>query len=95
MNIKLKNFTSLPALRILDICNALHIWECPGPSLLIESTDSMMKVPKAHRTDLDAKKRVKLVLLSHKNYIRNAAAIGPPRGHYCQLTIMSQGTVRG
>ena len=28
MNIKVRNFTSLPALKFLGICNALHIWEC-------------------------------------------------------------------
>ena len=43
-DITVRNFTSLPALRFLGICNALHTYNMgvSGPSLLIESTNSMV-----------------------------------------------------
>ena len=44
MNIQVKISTRLLALRYLDFCNVLHIcFKVSRPSLLIESTDSMIK----------------------------------------------------
>ena len=38
---KVRNVQSLPALGHLVFCNVLHIYVVSGPSLLIESTDSI------------------------------------------------------
>ena len=44
MTFTVKNFTKLPVLRYLGVCNVLHCTYMGvfGPSLLIESTDSMI-----------------------------------------------------
>ena len=53
LNIKVRNYTSLPALRFLDMCNVLS-----GPSLLMESTDSMIMMPTDMENHLEEKLKV-------------------------------------